>query len=70
MPVSTGFLFVVTGGDPPYSVFASSGGQVAPAVVDRAGSPFTFTADDVAGTTTLIVVDRSQSLKTVTVTVK
>jgi hypothetical protein len=63
------FLFVVTGGVPPYELNVTTGGSVAPQIVPAAGDPFVFTAS-AAGTSTIIVVDATTTLTTVEVTVK
>lgn len=63
------FLFVVTGGVPPYELHVTIGGTVDPPTLQAAGSPFTFTAT-AAGTSTVIVVDSLTVVKTVPITVK
>ena len=63
------FLFVVTGGVPPYELHVTIGGTVDPASVAASGDPFKFKAGAV-GTSTVIVVDSTATLKTVAVTVK
>lgn len=63
------FLFVVTGGVPPYELNVTTGGSVAPQVVPAAGDAFVFSAS-AAGTSTIIVVDSRTTLTTVDVTVK
>jgi len=63
------FLFVVTGGVPPYELNVTTGGSVAPQIVPAAGDAFVFSAS-AAGTSTIIVVDASTTLTTVDVTVK
>jgi hypothetical protein len=63
------FLFVVTGGVPPYELNVTTGGSVAPKAVPAAGDAFVFTAS-AAGTSTIIVVDSTTTLTTVDVTVK
>jgi hypothetical protein len=63
------FLFVITGGVPPYTLNVTTGGTVDPQTVDAAGKPFTFKAN-AAGTATIIVVDSKTTLTTVDVTVK
>lgn len=63
------FLFVVTGGVPPYELNVTTGGSVAPQIVPAAGDAFVFTAS-AAGTSTIIVVDSTTTLTTVDVTVK
>jgi hypothetical protein len=63
------FLFVITGGVPPYTLNVTTGGTVDPQTVDTAGKPFTFKAST-SGTSTIIVVDAKTTLTTVDVTVK
>jgi len=63
------FLFVVSGGAPPYTVRVTIGGSVMPQVVAQPGDAFEFTADAV-GASTIIVVDALVNIKTVAVTVK
>jgi hypothetical protein len=63
------FLFVITGGVPPYELNVTTGGNVAPQLVPAAGDAFVFTAS-AAGTSTIIVVDATTTLTTVEVTVK
>ena len=63
------FLFVITGGVPPYALHVTTGGTVKPDVVPAAGGSFVFTAHD-SGTSTIIVVDAATTLTTVDVTVK
>ncbi|MBY0274261.1 hypothetical protein K2Z84_02880, partial [Candidatus Binatia bacterium] len=63
------FLFVITGGVPPYTLNVTTGGTVDPTTVPTAGSPFTFKAS-AAGTSTIIVVDATTTLTTIDVTVK
>lgn len=63
------FLFVVTGGVPPYELNVTTGGSVAPQLVPAAGDAFVFSAS-AAGTSTIIVVDAKTTLTTVDVTVK
>ena len=63
------FLFVITGGVPPYELNVTTGGNVAPQIVPAAGDPFVFTSS-AAGTATIIVVDSTTTLTTVDVTVK
>ena len=63
------FLFVITGGVPPYELNVTTGGSVAPQIVPAAGDPFVFTSS-AAGTSTIIVVDSTTTLTTVDVTVK
>jgi hypothetical protein len=63
------FLFVITGGIPPYALHVTTGGTVNPETVAAPGGSFVFTAK-AAGTSTLIVVDAATTLTTVDVTVK
>jgi len=63
------FLFVITGGVPPYELNVTTGGNVAPQIVPAAGDPFVFTSS-AGGTATIIVVDATTTLTTVDVTVK
>ncbi|MEW6271603.1 MAG: hypothetical protein AB1689_20155 [Thermodesulfobacteriota bacterium] len=63
------FLFVVTGGVPPYTLHVTTGGSVTPAQVATAGGSFTF-SPAAAGASTIIVVDATTTLVTVEVTVK
>ena len=63
------FLFVITGGIPPYTLHVTTGGSVKPDVVPAAGGSFVFSAD-AAGTSTIIVLDTATTLTTVDVTVK
>lgn len=63
------FLFVITGGVPPYELNVTTGGSVQPQLVTNAGDPFVFTSN-AAGTSTIIVVDSTTTLTTVDVTVK
>lgn len=65
----TSFVFVITGGVPPYALNVTTGGTVTPTQVASAGSPFTFQAT-VAGTSSVIVVDSATAVKTVAITVK
>ena len=67
--VGSSFLFVVTGGVPPYTVYVTNGGTVAPTTVADAGDPVTFTGQT-AGSSTLIVVDTATTIQTVAITVK
>jgi hypothetical protein len=63
------YLFVITGGVPPYTVYVTTGGTVDPGTVEAAGDPVVFTGSD-AGTSTMIVVDATSAIKTVVITVK
>jgi outer membrane biosynthesis protein TonB len=65
----SGFVFVITGGVPPYTLNVTTGGTVSPTQVTAAGSPFTFNAT-VAGASSVIVVDSATTVKTVAITVK
>jgi hypothetical protein len=67
--VGNSFVFVITGGVPPYSLNVTTGGTVSPTQVTTAGSPFTFNAT-VAGSSSVIVVDSATTVKTVAITVK
>jgi hypothetical protein len=69
MEVGDSFVFVITGGVPPYSLNVTIGGTVAPEQVAGAGRPFTFTAT-AAGSSSVIVVDAATTVKTVAITVK
>jgi hypothetical protein len=69
LSVGDKFLFVVTGGVPPYSLHVTIGGSTDPTMVMASGDPFEFTAE-ASGTSTVIVVDSTAVLKTVAVTVK
>jgi hypothetical protein len=67
--VGDSFVFVITGGVPPYSLNVTIGGTVQPTQVAAPGSPFTFTATQ-AGASSVIVVDAATTVKTVAITVK
>jgi hypothetical protein len=69
LTIGTTFLFVITGGVPPYTLNVTTGGSVNPAQVAAAGGSFVFTPAAV-GTSTIIVLDSTTTLETVDVTVK
>jgi hypothetical protein len=69
MTTGGSFVFVITGGRPPYTLNVTTGGTVSPTEVTAAGSPFTFRAT-AAGTSSVIVVDSATTVKTVAITVK